>query len=225
MVYEETRWLRWTSFVVFLVGALVVAFLVYIDKDLKPLMLAKRMVKLTPDILARNIPKASLLDKAIALDKAEFPKILFTKTAVPLTETEQASIALQKAQTLIDMDDLVEAEILLIENLQKYPNQHALRAQLADLYLDLNRDREVEQLLKVGLKMHPKASEYILQLTRLYQKQNNPERALSVLLTMPKVNQEEVEYIELLASNYYQAGLYGLSAEQYTKLLKIDNRF
>jgi len=148
----------------------------------------------------------------------------FFKKERPLTQQQQVKQIASQVSVLLKEGFFKQAEVLLNKTLAQFPKQHRLRVQLGDLYLQEGRLLDAKQVLSYGLTLHHTYPGYLEAMAMVHQKMQEPEKAISLLLKVPSQFRNRSRYMTLLASAYYQSGLYEVSKQHYMQLVQHDRK-
>lgn len=147
---------------------------------------------------------------------------VFHKKNTELTSTEKVQGNYWRAVDCLNNQEPVEAENLLLSNLNILPKHHPSRSELATLYLKNEQLAEAEEILKTGLRLDPKETSFLKLMAVLEEKKGDPEKALGFLVKVKDYRVQDKNYVALLGHLYQETGNYGLARSQYLRLIEAE---
>ena len=137
----------------------------------------------------------------------------------PLTKTQQAQQAFQKAVQLLGRGDEQKARAALNEALSLQPAHVPARETLAALLLNTGHLSEAETLLRTGLRITPSAAALAKLYARLLVDRGDTATAVTVLERALPAAVSDPDYFALLAAFYQRLGRHAQAAQIYRQVL------
>ncbi len=175
--------------------------------------------------LARNMNSSGSVTRGSAVDLISEEKSnesLLPRMKVAKSQLTQELKFIEEAKSLLKQGAVNAAESVLINGQHAYPQSTNINTMLFDIYLVSNRQAIARQYLDKFTQLAPFESAF-LESRLLVAEQKNSEAITLLERFSPDVKQA-TDFYRLLAGLYQKEGRYAESAQQYRKLLSVDDR-
>lgn len=166
----------------------------------------RKTVATNPDLFdAQRVLGRMLIERA-GNDKAKVDEALEHLRAAFKLNPDDLSTGMAIAQIYLNTGRMPEAEKVLAQMLERFPDQRVLNYQYAQVLTKLGRGDESKQYLERAVLLDPTFGPAILQLVDIYQKENDWQKAADVLAPLIAEDPMNLDLQRQQAFFYLRAG-------------------